>query len=258
MGGGEKDSDSCDNGSSDIERAISDIEILRSAYPDETTFRQLSDNLDSDDDIDATTITYLMKRTFPLHVTLYLSTSKRQAFIEFEWNHGYPTRTPLQISVYRDDNHHNNKQRIERTVQAVRATALECYEDGMEAGLACCSTALEVWNSFDDDHTAVCDETEPKSEESTTNIPSIPLLTSVPQAATTSMTRTAAQYQWWTSDESKMIHDRKSIFVGHVCTIRFESDVQPALQQLLSNNNKLQRATHHMVCTVAYCTYHAY
>ena len=146
----------------------------------------------------------------------------------------------MQISAYRDDNNHSNKQRLDQTVLAVRATALECYEDGVEAGLACCSTALDVWNGYSENHTDICDDGNDVAdiETATPPEPSIPNSTAA----------TVRRYQWLTSDESNMILDRKSIFVGHVCTIRYESDVQPALHQLISNNNKLQRATHHMVC----------
>jgi Uncharacterized protein family UPF0029 len=249
MCGDENDNDGYDDDSSSIERALSDIEIVRSAYPDETTFRPCHDNNIDNDDHDSTATTSATP-TLPLHVTLYLS--KRQAYIVFEWNHGYPTRTPLQISVYRDDNHHNSKQRIEQTVLAVRATALECYEDGIEAGLACCSTAFEVWNSYGDDHTVACDENdaaelEPVFSSNALSMPFESLSQSTTSFTTTSNT-TTVRYQWLTTDEANMIHDRKSIFVGHVCPIRSESDVKPAIFQLLSSNNKLQRATHHMVC----------
>jgi hypothetical protein len=248
---GDTSRDDYDSDSTSLERSLSDIEIVRSAYPNETetTAVQNHDNFKTHDN--DSTIGAIVMPTFPLHLTLYLS--KRQAYIVFEWNQGYPTHSPLHISVYRDENNHGDKQRIERTVLAVRATAVECYEDGIEAGLACCSTAFETWNDYDISDTGVRDETleAELTPMGYSNVPSI-LHFSSPQSTTNSMTSTS--YQWLTSNESNMIHDRKSIFLGHVCTIRSESDVKPALQYLISNNNKLQRATHHMVRISCMCS----
>jgi Uncharacterized protein family UPF0029 len=238
--------------SSSLERALSDIEIVRAAYPDETTtssstatvrLKHKTDTTEAmsmeTNDADTTSNSVVevdvVMPTFPLHVTLYLSTTQH-TYIVLEWNDGYPTRTPLQIARHRnDDNPQHPKQRIEQTVHAVRATALEYFEDGVEAGLACCSTALETWNNYnstrdnrncDEDHHVVVMEQ--------------------PQVFSESIHIT---YPWFTSSDDSAIHDRKSIFVGHVCPIHHEAHVQPALQQLLCNNNKLQRATHHMVRT---------
>lgn len=254
---GDTSRDDYDSDSTSIERSLSDIEIVRSAYPDETesTFmHQHHDNFKThyDDNNDST-----MVPTFPLHLTLYLS-SKRQAYIVFEWNQGYPTHSPLHISVYRDENNHGDKQRIERTVHAVRTTATECYEDGIEAGLACCSIALETWNDYDTtgSDTGVRDETleAERTPMGYSNVPSILHLSSS-QSTTNSMT--PARYQWLTNNEGNMIHDRKSFFLGHVCTIRSESDVKPAIQYLIFNNNKLQRATHHMVRFSCVCVFYS-
>ena len=141
---GDTSRDDYDSDSTSIERSLSDIKIVRSAYPDETestAIQQHHDNFKEHDN--DSTFGAMVMPTFPLHLTLYLS--KRQEYIVFGWNHGYPTRSPLHISVYRDENNHGDKQRTERTVLAVRATAAECYEDGIEARLACCSTAFETW-----------------------------------------------------------------------------------------------------------------
>lgn len=244
MCGDDPGSDDHDFDCSSIERALSDIEIVRSAYPDETAVVPHSHR-------DTSNTTTTKFPTFPLHVTLYLS--KSHAYIVFEWNDGYPIRAPLKISAYRSDNDNHHKQRIEQTVLAVRATAQECYDDGIEAGLACCSTAFETWNDFYDDDNKNINynkNTNARVEEND----KVSLETDVSMNVPPTTLSNTTEYQWFSSAESNMIQDRKSIFVGHVCPIRSESDVKPALHQLISNNNKLQRATHHMVCILFFMT----
>jgi hypothetical protein len=243
-----------------MERAFSDREIVQSAYPDETTTTTTTTttdgtipNTDHDDDDDTAT------PTFPLQMTLYLPKQQSTtAYIVLEWNEGYPVTSPLQVVIYRcTKSDANGHQRLEETVQAVRATARICYQDGIEAGLACCAAAFDAWNN---DPASGCDEVHSgvggTTEWNDTNERNVThhATPSVTSALRLHPNTNVTSYTWLTGGESTKIYDRKSIFVGHVCTVPSESDIQPALQQLLYANGgiqskQLQRATHHMVRT---------
>ena len=210
----DEDHASGEDGSS-IERALSDREIVQSAYSDESC-------LDG---------CWQAETSFPLHWTLYLS-KEPCAYIVLEWNEGYPVTSPLQVSSYRcaDD-----YKRLERTVQFVRATASHHFkEGGIEAGLACCAAALESWNQKEDEIEAI-------ERVNDVNGTMEPLL----------LESNGFVYRWMTGVYT--VQDRKSLFVAHVCPVQVESDISPALQQLLNSSSKMQRATHHMVgllCTL--------
>jgi hypothetical protein len=253
------------SGCSSLERALSDIEIVRSAYPDETSLSIQNsattptstgsvniDDIVRHNDNDNNNNDTNEVHNFPLHVILYLSKQIPVAYIVLEYNDGYPIDTPIRISVYRDNTPGNHQQRIEHTVRTVRKIAQECFENGIEAGLACCSVALETWNTYhagNDKNTDTTDDTDTTEIVSSSNLP---ILSQHPDEIigiiTTATIPSIRQYEWYTSTAS-MIQDRKSIFVGHCCTIQKESDVSLAIQQLIQSNNKLQRATHQMVCS---------
>jgi hypothetical protein len=229
------DTNDCeDSFSSSMERALSDIEIVQSAYPDETVVEVCSS--DTDDILKPST-------TFPLHLTLFLSKQElpsKSAYIVLEWKEGYPLRSSLQVGIYRcskSDEH----PRLERTVQAVRKTATICFQDGLEAGLACCAAAFDEWNNdHDDKHEGNHSNENPTQFRSDT--------LDVLQQIKPIVADTNFKFKWMTGE--LVIHDRKSMFVGHVCSVQSEADIQPALEQLLYRScsaKQLQRATHHMV-----------
>ena len=120
---------------SSLELALADIEMMRAAYPDETS------TIDS------------IPEAFPIVVTLQLNKSD---FIDLEFGHGYPTRSNIQVLRYRSS---KQNERLERAVAAVRRTAQECLENGVEGGLACCAAALEAWNECQDESAPVKEET---------------------------------------------------------------------------------------------------
>jgi Uncharacterized protein family UPF0029 len=206
-----EDGDSEEDRSS-FEQALSDREIVQSAFPDETEINGPEE------------------ASFPLHLTLYLSKAPFTAFIVLEWNEGYPVHTRLQVSSYRCT---DDCKRLERAVRVVQATAALLHQEGgVEAGLACCAAALEAWNERDD---------EAQAKEQTADLnEAIELL-----SPATPPEGNGLVYQWRTGTTN--VHDRKSLFVAHVCPVQAESDVAPALQQLLRSSSKMQRATHHMV-----------
>jgi Uncharacterized protein family UPF0029 len=190
-----------------LQLALADVEILRSAYPDETAV---------ENDVTDPTLQY------PLHVTLHLSET---AFIQFEFVQGYPGKSNVQVATYRSKA--TEHARLERAVAAVRVTALQCLEDGVEGGLACCASALDAWNEGDEDAPDE-ERLEVSSPETGQAGPPLPL---------------SKTFEWISGEP---LHDRKSAFQAHVCRVNSEADIKPALQQLL-NNSKLQRATHNMV-----------
>ena len=198
---------------------MADVEIILSAYPDETTTDVSfpTDGADADDEKRKTV-------SFPLHVTLRLSET---AHCTLELRQGYPTRSNIQISSYRS--RPNEKARMEATVAAIRATAQKCLEEGVEGGLACCAIAFETWNDLEETNG------EQQEDDGVTEASSS-LLHPHPT--------TEKKFEWISGEP---LMDRKSTFQAHVCGITSESDVKLALQQLMDSSPKLHRATHNMV-----------
>ena len=210
-----------------LERAKADLEMLLAAYPEEVVLQNESHNFASD----------YANGFFPLQVTLILSPS---AHVQLELVPGYPIDSNVQISSYRSSP--EEKARMEHVVTAIRITASQCLDDGVEGGFACVGSALDVWNNvvqlsgngiYDIGAASMADTaTLGHGGTASSNVPSF----LVPSASIT--------YTWITGEP---LHDRKSTFVAHVCRLCHESDVRPALVQLLASNNKLQKATHNMV-----------
>jgi hypothetical protein len=111
-----------------LERALADLEIIQSAYPDEVTTQQAA-------------------ASFPLQFTLHLT---EHAFVTMELATGYPVESGVQISAYRSSRS-GDKNRMETTASAIRRVSLECQEEEMEGCITCCSTAFETWNDHDDE-----------------------------------------------------------------------------------------------------------
>ena len=204
-----------------LDRALADIEMLQAAYPDEIDFPAAHG---------AET-----KRQFPLQVTLRLledGTPSLSSSIRMEFVDGYPVQTGVQISSYRSP----EKDRIDAVARAVRLVAEECLQDGIEGGLACCATAMQTWQDYDDgqedrqQHQQLSEETMSKKIATVAD--------SIPQSLLP-----LRQYEWITGEP---LMDRKSIFLAHVCRVTSEAQVRESLAQLLTSSSKIQRATHNM------------
>ncbi|GKY90332.1 hypothetical protein MPSEU_000007200 [Mayamaea pseudoterrestris] len=214
-----------------VEQAKADLEMLLAAYPDEI-------------EVDESTRQKLLATAhdatcfFPLQWTLHLSSSAR---IILEIVKGYPAETNIQISSYRSSP--DEKNRMDDTVSIVRSIANQCLEDGVEGSFACVSAALDTWNSqvMADGSMSAAPLDESRKTEPTRNRNE---MTTHQNACSPCPTESSSNAYTWITGEP--LHDRKSTFVAHVCRLHCEADVQPALQQLLSSNNKLQKATHNM------------
>jgi hypothetical protein len=161
--------------------------------------------------------------TFPLSMTLALSET---AHCQLELVHGYPTFSNVQIKSYRCSSKPEEKARMEATLAAIRTSAAMCLTDGIEGGLACCSVAMDTWKIFG----GATDETPKKISLNSENI-------QAPQSD--------KLYLWFSGP---LLEDRKSVFQAHACEIAKETDVQPALLQLIhGTNSKIQKAYHNMV-----------
>ena len=200
--------DDDDDVESSRERAMADVEMLCAAYPDEVV---------REDEEEANVMDLAV-----LKFTLQLSTTAK-CQLQILWNEHYPTLTNIQIASYRC--RPGDKARMEATLTTLRAAAQECLDDGVEGCLPCTAAALEVWQNH---------ETEP------TDSSLLPLDSVQPVEEPT-----RRQHFQWYSGEPMVV--QKSSFVGHVCRIHSASQVPLALDQLIGNNSKLQRASHNMV-----------
>ena len=194
--------------SDSLDRALADIAMLQAAYPDE---------IDVCDAIDGAQMPQ-----FPLQVALKLEENANSSII-LEFVDGYPMRTGVQVASYRSA----DKDKIDAVARSVRLAAEECLQEGMEGGLSCCATAMEMWQFFDAQKLQHIDT----SCENNNSIESIPL------------NQPSRHYEWITGEP---LMDRKSAFVAHACRVSNEKEVREALAQLLSSSSKIQRATHNM------------
>ena len=195
--------------SDSLDRALTDIAMLQSAYPDEIDV--------------AVAIDGAQMQQFPLHVTLRLDENGNSS-ITLEFVDGYPIQTGIQISSYRSA----CKDKVDAVARAVRLAAEECLEEGIEGGLACCAAAMETWQDFDAQQQPLSNDSSCKEKTSTVSIP---------------LSQPSRDYKWITGEP---LMDRKSIFLAHACRVSNEKAVREALTQLLSSSSKIQRATHNM------------
>ena len=132
--------------SSSLEAALADIEIVCSAYEEEVTTSSIVVGDSS-------------SASFPLHFTIHLkdeteqtagSSSSSSSYVTLELTSGYPTSTGIRISSHHvnQPSHNNNLSRMDATLAAVQQASEECLRDGIEAGFACCASALDTWNNF--------------------------------------------------------------------------------------------------------------
>ena len=136
---------------------------------------------------------------------------------------GYPVSSGVEVVSQRCP----DKNKIDRVVRAIRLAAQECLDEACEGGLACVAAALEAWQWKDDtEGTATLEVSHTASE-------------------TAEEFGTGRQLFDWISGTP--ILDRKSTFQAHACRVHTESDVNHALQQLISNSPRIQKAYHNMV-----------
>jgi hypothetical protein len=203
-----------------LQCAHSDVELLQAAYPDEITVAAGEE-----------------QQAFPLHVTLHLSPT---AHMDLEATRGYPKDSTWTVLSYRSSA--SEKIYMEAALNALRQAALECQHEGREAGLACCTAALDAWRdaAADDSHGVEHGDNNNSISSSHAHNPNIPEHQVI----------AIKQFTWITGIP---LVDRKSTFVAHACRITSESDVKQAVFHLLNGNSKLQRATHNMVRTYNRC-----
>jgi hypothetical protein len=210
-----------------FERAVADLEMLAAMYPDET-----STSVPEAGTGTGTTGT----STFPLQVTFRFSET---AHIQLELVVGYPIDTGIQVKAYRSSP--DEKARMEEAVTAVRNTAKECLDDGIEGCFACCAAALQTWSDFDDGSSDL-------DNKDTGIDPSAPTESAQQESSVPQQPQRQGKVFHWITGEPLV--DRKSTFQAHACRISSDRDVREALHQLLDGNSKLKRTTHNMVSAV--------
>jgi Uncharacterized protein family UPF0029 len=133
----------------------------------------------------------------------------------------------------------------------VRITAASCLSEGVEGGLACCAAALDAFHSHNstvdqlDTTTIAPDPIDDDNRNGTFSLWNRP--DGAPIPSTPEPPQQPPHYTWMIGEP---LVDRKSVFLAHLCRIQVESQVQPAIQQLLHSHSKYQRATHNMVRVV--------
>lgn len=196
-----------------LERVLADVEMLLAAYPDEVTC----------------SCTTLATACLPLDVTLHFSDT---AHCTIQFIDGYPDKTGVQVLSYRSSGA-NEKAKLDAAVAAIRRTALECVQEEMEGALACCAAAFQEWAEQGEQQ-----KIHQQREED--------LLDSVTKEPKKGVHALFQKRTFpWISGEP--FTEQKSTFQAHTCRIQSESDVPLALQELIGNSSKLQRATHNMV-----------
>lgn len=198
-----------------LDRALADLEIVEAAYADEI---QLDKNHDKS------------SRKFPLRFTLKLGDEQNEeedALVTLEFVTGYPTKTGVQIVSYRSRSP-KNKARLDETVASIRKTSIECLDEGMEGGLACCAKAFEAWNDYHDNHPISTSDDNATDDICNDLVPS----------------QLLSDYKWITGEP---LLDKKSTFQAHICRVSSEREAKEALKQLIEGSTKIQKATHNMV-----------
>jgi hypothetical protein len=226
--GNDDENDAEDDTEESLARALADMEIVASAYPDEVLlpgnlqrWMQRGYNSSNDPTPNAKESDQVQ---FPIRFTLYFDPI---SFVLLEITAGYPSRgAGLRVVSFRN-NSSENKARMELAVSAIREASLECLEDGVEAGLMCCSAGLERWNEGVD------------GALSSTRCDAIDDASRIDEGVEGSDSLV------WVSGDP--IVEKKSVFQAHVCRVSTEAQAQPALRILIGGSSKLQRATHNMV-----------
>jgi Uncharacterized protein family UPF0029 len=231
----------------DIERAIADIEILVSAYPDEI-------------EIDKNNIIVQKQQqrqrqqqivVFPIYVIFRLSNT---AQITFQYIIGYPITSTITIASYRCNP--NETIRMEATITAIKQTADECLKEQIECSLSCCSAAMVAWDDNIDCNDNNSNYHTPSSLESGVDSSSSEINNNNTNNSKNNNISSRIVESYNNLPNEQMIFqfttttphiEKKSVFEAYVCTISSEQDVPIALHQLLSSHNRFQRATHNMV-----------
>jgi hypothetical protein len=215
--------------SESFDRASSDLEILRAAYPNEIVLDGQCSNEDNNDDFDH------QPTWFPLIFTLSLSKGHHKfgATVTMEFPKGYPTSKSLEVISYRSSPT-VKKEIIEQVVNTVKQTALEALNtyDGEECGLSCCAAAIDSWTTL----------IEAEQQEI-----SVQEQAAVEAQNKERINQDDHEIHWITSEDTLI--DRKSVFQAHLCIVSSEDMVKRAVNKLIEGSTKIQRATHNMVST---------
>lgn len=195
------------------ERALADLEILQAAYPDEISTDSIGDDCGP----------LIFTISLPMSNTNNISDKMFGANITMEYPRGYP-RNAIEILSYRI-NPKFDKKFIESVVDVVRLKAKEGMENAEESGFACCAAAFQQWSE--------CLEGLEKN-----NVIENEISEQIDEP------KTVEDITWITSE--KTLIDRKSVFQAHCCIVSSSEMVKQAVEQLIMNNSKIQRATHNM------------
>jgi hypothetical protein len=228
---------------SDVARALADLELVAAAYPDEVELPPELKNAESEDGANERAI------IFPIQFELRFNPA---SIVKLEMPAGYPTRGPgLRVVSYRS-NSAECKPRLELAVSAIRKASLKCFEDGIEAALACCAAGLESWREWSDlplsKHPTV-DRADSEASTSAIALDGNSLVVDhIDNSALPFGSSELPEAVEWVSGNP--IVEKKSVFQAHVCRIACEAQVRAALHRLIDGNSKLQRATHNMVRSI--------
>lgn len=210
-----------------FERAISDLQILLAAYPDEILLDGQSSNGDNDD--------FDRPNWFPLIFTLTLPKDghKFGASVTMEFPKGYPTSKSLEVISYRSSPT-VKKEIIEQVVNAINQTAFEALNTygGEECGLTCCAAAIDSWTTLIEAEQQIISDQEQAAVEVQNQ---------------ERINQDDLDIHWITSENTLI--DRKSVFQAHLCIVSSEDMVKRAVNKLIEGSTKIQRATHNMVST---------
>lgn len=243
-----------------LQRALADIEILFSAYPDEVRMVETSD-----EDISTTIVPddssirrheqhqqeqkqnhpeQNHNQHFPLYIIFQLSST---AILKLQFETGYPISSNITVVSYRC--HPRETSCMEAIVTAIQNTSMECLENEMEGGLACCAVAKDLWDSYNTTSSAInnianANEIVVDGGDGGEGGVGRILQPFVDFEHQQDEQDNDQKYNWISS---ATIIEKKSIFQSHVCSVRSEDDVPMALQQLKYKNTRIQRATHNMV-----------
>lgn len=125
-----------------LERALTDLELLQSAYPEEVIIL----DGDNEDQVD------VLPTNFPIRFLLLLQ-KDTTTFVKMEIPVGYP-KVGLRIISYQAGRNTKSfqrsymKDRLDHVVTSMREVAIQLEQDEMESCFSCCATGLESWENF--------------------------------------------------------------------------------------------------------------
>jgi len=215
----------------DFLRAKADLELVLAAFPDEVQISKIG-NVSEDGEL----------FSFPLKFEMHLKTTSDKddvgvesitlAIVKMEIHRGYPSKSGIFLSGYRiiGSSKKVPKKHVEDVMSVIRQTSKECLENEEEGALSCCLAAQQVWDEFKEEQRRQIEETNLKT------------------SIEVEVEQVDVDIDWITGKDDNVgfITDRKSTFQAFVCRINSEDMALRAVNNLISGNSKLQRATHNM------------